>query len=592
MSSFVVPNTDEGETDSSDDSESESESEEEEVTTDEGDTAHTSACVGAVGRRRAQQLAAVTHERDELRAQVNKLKAAARQAARKRRIASLSSGTSTRSRMALTKKARTRYVPVYSSSEHEDSASVPEHGGRLAPHGASALTPAPAPEPAPAPAGHDNDGTRPMVLDSPAARRKLADSTRRYLWEGPCSPQHLGLDDGVVGTDVPAWMRQNLQGPIRRYLACMTYMREHGLENNPNLQVDPAYTNVPLRMLLAGPPGSGKTWATACAVAELHKEFGDRVRILTLSVGALTAKFSGCAEQDVMNLFKYLHNPEDGVDATILFMDEADSLLGKANPGDPYAAKLLNQFLQELLCVGVPAKASGRHRTAHVTVVACTNWTNRLERSASSRFSRTLWFPAMTPSLARRILCRVWERMVKRTIISKRLDVASIQHALGNDYLDGVVSSQSLPGDTVDAIMDIMTSKDVRYLEARVQEAVLRHHATIDPSKYASASFSRALMCRMVLLPPPKLLLQVVREAKQLEHKGRKEEGQRATEAFRGVLRHAAGAGVGLLPTAPHTLGGKQAGGSPSPPAAAPDALASVQTALHKLQHQPTRVVA
>lgn len=133
----------------------------------------------------------------------------------------------------------------------------------------------------------------------------------------------------------------------------------------------------PSGMLLAGPPGTGKTTIARVLAAQARCSF------YPVTVADLTSKWVGESEATVARLFARAreHAP------SIVFLDEIDALAGARDASSSgYENRLLNQLLTEIDGLG------GR---GGVFVLAATNRPDTLDPALvrGGRLSRTLWIP-------------------------------------------------------------------------------------------------------------------------------------------------------------------------------------------------------
>ncbi|MCT8985278.1 AAA family ATPase [Shewanella phaeophyticola] len=113
--------------------------------------------------------------------------------------------------------------------------------------------------------------------------------------------------------------------------------------------IDDAIENgLPLRVLLSGPAGTGKTgW-----VHHLAENHG--MDIMHIKCSDVLSKYVGESEQNIAALFKEAHRENK-----LMLFDEVDSLLSKRESAQAqYEVQLINELLSQLECYSVPVFAA------------------------------------------------------------------------------------------------------------------------------------------------------------------------------------------------------------------------------------------
>jgi SpoVK/Ycf46/Vps4 family AAA+-type ATPase len=136
----------------------------------------------------------------------------------------------------------------------------------------------------------------------------------------------------------------------------------------------------PRNILLYGPPGCGKTLLAAAVANEIDAVF------MQIDAANLMSKWLGEAERKVAAIFRYARNV--GVSKpVIMFIDEADSLLGVYEHEIGGEARVRNQFLKELDGLGDKGK------NYFIYVIAATNKPWRLDIGFLRRFNKRIYIP-------------------------------------------------------------------------------------------------------------------------------------------------------------------------------------------------------
>ena len=148
----------------------------------------------------------------------------------------------------------------------------------------------------------------------------------------------------------------------------------------------------PRGILLYGPPGCGKTMLAAAVANEIDCIF------MQVDAANIMSKWLGDAEKRVAAIFRYARKrSSEEKKPVVIFIDEADALLGVYEHELGGEARVRNQFLKEM--DGLATKG----RDVMVYVIAATNKPWKLDMGFLRRFQRRVYVPP--PNLeARRML--------------------------------------------------------------------------------------------------------------------------------------------------------------------------------------------
>ncbi|MEL9939871.1 MAG: AAA family ATPase [Ignisphaera sp.] len=136
----------------------------------------------------------------------------------------------------------------------------------------------------------------------------------------------------------------------------------------------------PRNILLYGPPGCGKTLLAAAVANEIDGVF------MQIDAANLMSKWLGEAEKRVAAIFRYARKVGTSK-PVIIFVDEADSLLGVYENEIGGEARVRNQFLKELDGLGDKGKKY------FIYVIAATNKPWKLDIGFLRRFQRRIYIP-------------------------------------------------------------------------------------------------------------------------------------------------------------------------------------------------------
>jgi len=139
------------------------------------------------------------------------------------------------------------------------------------------------------------------------------------------------------------------------------------------------------RLLLVGPPGTGKTMSAGALAGELH------LPLFTIRLDGLITKFMGETAAKLRLVF-------DALDETkgVYLFDEVDALGGeRARENDVgEIRRVLNSFLQFL-----------EHDGSDSILVAATNHPQILDKAMFRRFDAVIEYPLPSPGLAQQVAC-------------------------------------------------------------------------------------------------------------------------------------------------------------------------------------------
>ena len=137
----------------------------------------------------------------------------------------------------------------------------------------------------------------------------------------------------------------------------------------------------PRGILLFGPPGCGKTLLAAAVATEIDANF------VSIDAATVMSKWLGEAEQNVAKLFGSVRKSANEGKASIVFIDELDSMMGKHANEVGGEIRVRNQFLKEM--DGIVDKG----KNLHVYVIGATNKPWDLDWAFIRRFQKRILVP-------------------------------------------------------------------------------------------------------------------------------------------------------------------------------------------------------
>ena len=175
-------------------------------------------------------------------------------------------------------------------------------------------------------------------------------------------------------------------------------LREHGFQ--------------PLRrLLLVGPPGTGKTMTARALAGEL------RLPLFLIRLEVLITKFMGETAAKLRMVF-------DAVEATrgVYLFDEVDALAGDRSAANDVGEirRVLNSFLQFLDADGSTS-----------LIVAASNHPQLLDRAVFRRFDSVVEYPLPTPEVGRDVIRQRLSTLGTKGVVWKQVDeaAAGLSHA-------------------------------------------------------------------------------------------------------------------------------------------------------------------
>jgi SpoVK/Ycf46/Vps4 family AAA+-type ATPase len=151
----------------------------------------------------------------------------------------------------------------------------------------------------------------------------------------------------------------------------------------------------PRGILLFGPPGCGKTLLAAAVATEIEATF------VSIDAASIMSKWLGEAEQNVAKLFGSIRKSAVEGKASIVFIDELDSLMGKHSNEVGGEIRVRNQFLKEM--DGIVDKG----KNLHIYVIGATNKPWDLDWAFIRRFQKRILVP-LPDHHTRLMMCKLY----------------------------------------------------------------------------------------------------------------------------------------------------------------------------------------
>ena len=137
----------------------------------------------------------------------------------------------------------------------------------------------------------------------------------------------------------------------------------------------------PRGILFFGPPGCGKTLLAAAVATEIDASF------YCIDSASVMSKWLGESEKNVAYLFKRAKQASEGGKASIIFMDEVDSLVGIRRDEVGGEVRTRNQFLKEMDSV------IDKSKKLRLYVIGATNKPWVLDEAFIRRFQKRILVP-------------------------------------------------------------------------------------------------------------------------------------------------------------------------------------------------------
>ncbi|MHB8285541.1 MAG: AAA family ATPase [Caulobacteraceae bacterium] len=238
------------------------------------------------------------------------------------------------------------------------------------------------------------------------------------------------LDEMTLTTQV----RERLDRMVRQQTS-RGRLREHGLKPSAKL-------------LLVGPPGSGKTLTASALAAEL------KLQLFTIRLDAVITRFLGESATKLRSVFDQIAQMRG-----VYLFDEFDAIGGKRSAGNDVGEvrRILNSFLQFL----------EEPNATDSLVVAATNHPELLDRALIRRFDEIIEYGLPDNDAVRDLIKRRLGRLAARSVDWDKIGEAS--HGLSQ----GEVS---------------------RAVEEALREAILTNKKTVDSSALITALDARRAM--------------------------------------------------------------------------------------------------
>jgi SpoVK/Ycf46/Vps4 family AAA+-type ATPase len=197
----------------------------------------------------------------------------------------------------------------------------------------------------------------------------------------------------------------------------------------PSLRPDLFPLGWPKGILLFGPPGCGKTLLVAAVANEIEATF------ISVDAASIMSKWLGEAERNVARLFNMARKAAKD-SPSIIFIDEADSLMGTRMLEVGGETRMRNQFLKEM--DGIIDKKN----PIRVYVISSTNKPWTLDVPFIRRFQKRIYVPP--PDLAGRLqMLKLYTSCLKISSDVNLNELARLTEGFsGSDIMDICQSAQ------------------------------------------------------------------------------------------------------------------------------------------------------
>jgi SpoVK/Ycf46/Vps4 family AAA+-type ATPase len=229
---------------------------------------------------------------------------------------------------------------------------------------------------------------------------------------------------------LPDVLKSRIQRIIREHRE-QEKLKSHGLSNRR-------------KILLAGPPGTGKTMTARILAQEL------RLPLHTIQVDKLVTKFMGETSAKLRQIFDLIRD-----EAGVYLFDEFDAIAGERSLANDVGEmrRVLNALLQFI-----------EQDTSDSVIIAATNKPTLLDRALFRRFDDVLYYEMPDPEDRRRLIANVlgyfkaksleWQSILKE---SESLSHAEVDQACRDAIKDAILNDRKTVG----------TSALLKHLEER-----------------------------------------------------------------------------------------------------------------------------